>query len=1207
MHRLTAVSPPRGRRRSRLLAAALAAALTIPLAAVSATAGTLPAEPTGEEPAAQAEALRNGLKGEYFLSGGPAWPLTDLKATIPDPRIEFPNLVPTFAELTGRGERTSARWTGTITPEFSEAYTFSAIGDNGFRLWIDDELVIDHWVDDWDVEQTGAPIELEAGQAYAFRMEMFQNTGGSHLRLRWQSPSQEREIVPTDAFAYPDDFVVFPAQATLEHDGTSLNVAFEGAAGGVDESLVEHLRVQVDQLAWPVAGVEAQGDVLGIDLGAQVDRASAVRLVYDGEGDLTVGGEPAGSLNLPVENTSTFRIQTPWADEFDPENPLPEYPRPQLTRDDWQNLNGIWQFEPSAAATPGGATDVPTGRDLDEEIVVPYAVESALSGIERREDDMFYRRTVTVPEEWGVGTDDRLRLNFGAVDYTATVWVNGTEVGTHRGGYDAFSFDVTDALVEGTEQEIVVRAVDTTDGSNQAVGKQTLNPGGIFYTPTSGIWQTVWMEPVPAAAIDDVVTTPDIEAGVLAVTVRSASASDGATVTAVVRDADGAEVGTATGTVDEQLTVEVPDAHLWTPDDPYLYDVDVTLTDGTGDGATTDTVESYAGMRSIEVAEVDGVNRILLNGENTFLLSTLDQGYWPDGIYTPASDEAYVFDIQAHKDLGFNTLRKHIKVEPARFYHHADTLGLMVWQDIPSGWFNDGDTDPASRTFWESEMKEIIDQLRSVPSIVGWVTFNEGWGEWDLAQTARIGNEIDAYDPSRILNTHSGYNCCASKGDSKTGDIIDHHLYTGPATPKPDATRASIDGEHGGFSMSAPGHMWPGVSANPYGGVANSEALTDAYVANTEKLVRPAQCYLSGSVYTEISDVENELNGFYTYDRRVLKMDAARVKDVNERVVAAARQGSAPVDPGTPGLTGTGRWSFDEGTGTTAADSVGDHPASGTGEWVTGHGDTGTAVHLDGVDDHFATEGPVLDTTGSYTVSAWAQLDRLPGGAWATVVGQDSSTGSSAFYLQYGGGGRFALSYDGEPRAEHVVQPVLGDWYHLVGVRDAADQKLRLYVNGELVGQSDVCGGTTPSGPLTIGRGQWGGNPVDFWPGTIDDVRVFDRALSDDEVASVYAGDDEEPALDVTVTAEPRCLAGTAYVAVRATNGEDVPMAVTLGTPFGSKAFSDVQPGKNAYQSFAVRAESVEAGEATVTAAATVDGEEVTTEVAAPYAASSCG
>jgi hypothetical protein len=378
-------------------------------------------------------------------------------------------------------------------------------------------------------------------------------------------------------------------------------------------------------------------------------------------------------------------------------------------------------------------------------------------------------------------------------------------------------------------------------------------------------------------------------------------------------------------------------------------------------------------------------------------------------------------------------------------------------------------------------------------------------------------------------------------------------------------------------------------------------------VQNTEKLVRPAQCYLSGSVYTEISDVENELNGFYTYDRRVLKMDAARVKDVNERVVAAAKQGSAPVDPGTPGLTGTGRWSFDEGQGTTAADGVGDHAASGTGEWVAGRDGTGSAIHLDGVDDHFATEGPVVDTTGSYTVSAWVQLDKKPSN-WSTIVGQDSTVGASAFYLQYGGGGRWAFSYEGEPRAEYVVEPVIGDWYHVVGVRDAADQKLKLYVNGELVGQSDVCGGTTPSGPLTIGRGQWSGNPVDYWPGTIDDVRVFDRALSDAEVAQVYAGDDgEEPELDVTVTAQTRCLAGKAYVAVRATNGEDVPVDVTLDTPFGTKAFSAVAPGANAYQSFAVRGTSVEAGEATVTATATVDGEQVTAEVVAPYDATTCG
>ncbi|MBD5785658.1 glycoside hydrolase family 2 [Cellulosimicrobium terreum] len=1195
---MTASSPPRGRPR-RVLAAALAAVLTAPLAVATAvSAGAAP-----DEPAAQAAevGLDNGLKGEYFLSGGPAWPLTDLKATIPDQRIEFPNLVPTYQELTGRGERTSARWTGSITPEFSEAYTFSAIGDNGFRLWIDDELVIDHWVDDWDVEQVADAIDLVAGQEYDFRMEVFQNTGGAHLRLRWESDSQEKEIVPTDAFTYPDGFVVFPAQAGIESDGTSLNVTFDDAVGGVDESLAEHLKVQVDGLAWPVADVAAQGDVLGVTLEAPVDRASSARIVYDGAGGITVGGESVGSLNLPVTNASEFRIQTPWADDFDPENPLPEYPRPQLTRDAWRNLNGIWQFEPAESDAA-----VPSGRDLDEEIVVPYAVESALSGIERREDDMYYRRTVTVPEDWAVGTDNRLRINFGAVDYTATVFLNGTEVGEHRGGYDAFSVDVTDALVEGAEQELVVHVVDTTDGSNQAVGKQTLNPGGIFYTPTSGIWQTVWMEPVPVAAIDQVVTTPDIEAGVLAVTTQSESASDAAEVDVVVRDADGNEVGAASGAANEQLAVEIPGAHLWSPEDPYLYDVDVTLTDTSDGQSSTDTVASYAGMRSIEVAEVGGVNRIMLNGEVTYLMSTLDQGYWPDGQYTPASDEAFVFDIQAHKDLGFNTLRKHIKVEPERFYYHADTLGLMIWQDIPSGWFNNGDTDADSRTFWESEMKEIIDEHRSVPSIVGWVTFNEGWGEWDLQETGRIGDEIDAYDPSRILNTHSGVNCCASKGDSGTGDIIDWHQYTGPANPKPDATRAAIDGEHGGFSMSVPGHMWPGVSANPYGGVANSEALTDAYVENTEKLVRPAQCYLSGSIYTEISDVENELNGFYTYDRRVLKMDEARVKDVNERVIAAAKQGTGPVDPGTPGLEGVGRWSFDEGTGTTAADGVGDHAASGTGEWVTGHGDTGSAIHLDGVDDSFETEGPVLDTTGSYTVSAWAQFDKKPGN-WATILGQDSVTGASAFYLQYGGNGQFAFSYLDEPRATFQVDPVLGDWYHVVGVRDAEAQTLTLFVNGEQVGQSDVCGGVSASGPLTIGRGQWSGDPVDFWPGTIDDVRVFDRALSGDEVADVYAGDDEEPALDVTVTADARCLAGKAYVAVRATNGEDVPVDVTLTTPFGSKTVDGVQPGKNAYQSFAVRAPSAEAGSATMTATATVDGAAVTTEVDAAYDALTCG
>lgn len=1092
----------RSRRRVGIL---VAAALMVPGMGFAAAAEARPTDPgSTADPGTTADLAdpRAGLKGEYFASSAPAWPLDDLRSTVVDPNIDFDNLVPVFAELTGQGEQATARWTGSITPAYSEAYTFSAQGDNGMRLWVDGLPLIDHWVNDWEIEQAAAPIVLEAGRTYDFRMEMFQATGGANMHLSWSSASQAKEAVPPTAFTLPADFAVFPAQGEITADGTGLVVTFTGPVAGTDQ-LAGHATLAVDAIEWPIDAIQADGDTLVAALHAPVSEGSRTRFIYDGAGGLTVGGQVVPALNIPVTNTSTYRLTTPWAETFDPTNPLPEYPRPQLTRRLSANLNGIWQFAP---AQVGDAP--PFGQDLLEEIVVPYGVESLLSGIERHEDRMFYRRTLTVPASWKVGTTNRLRLNFGAVDYATTVWVNGVEVGTHEGGYTSFSMDVTDALVGRGPQEVVVGVVDTTDGRNQAIGKQTSNPSGIFYTATSGIWQTVWMEPVPVAAVDSLVMTPDITAGAVSLTARSASASPSARVTAVARDARGKKVGQVRGPANTALTLPVPAPHLWSPDDPYLYSVEVTLRDH----KAVDRVGSYVGMRSIEVAPVDGVNRILLNGETTFLLSTLDQGFWPDGLYTPASDEAFVFDLQAHKDLGFNTVRKHIKVEPARWYYHADRLGLMVWQDIPSGWFADAGTTEAARATWEGQLHEIIDQHASVPSVIGWIPFNEGWGEWDSAATARIIGDIKAQDPSRLVNGHSGVNCCASLGDTGAGDVIDWHAYTGPALPRPDDTRAAIDGEHGGFSLSVLGHTWPGGSVNPYGEVADSAALTAAYVRNTEALVRPAQCYLSGSVYTEISDVEGELNGFWTYDRKVLKMDQQAVFDVNRRVIAAASRDASEVDPGTPGLLGTHRWALGEGAGDSAADSVGTTTAvaSGGPTWVSGRdAGAGTALLLDGVDDQLATDGPAVDTLNSYTVSAWVTLDRKPGN-WATIVGQDSGTGASAFFLQYGnqdGVGGFAFSYLGEPRATFQIDPVAGQWYHVVGVRDLAAQTLTLYVDGQEVGSSSVCGGTTPGGPLTIGRGQYNGGPVDFWPGAIDDVRTFDRALTAQEVQAVMVGD----------------------------------------------------------------------------------------------------
>jgi len=1074
--------------------------VVVALAVAMAGTGTALASFEPASAASAASAVANGLKGEYFTiaDNSPTYALGELKATVTEPAIDFPSLTGTLSDLTGKGEWAGARWTGKITPQHSEAYTFSAIGDNGFRLWVNGSLVIDHWVNDWDIEQTAAPVQLVAGTAYDVKLEYFQATGGANMFLRWASVSQPKQVVPASAFTPPDGYVILPVTATVGSDGKTLDVGFAGTVAGVSADLLKNLRLSVDARTWPLtsATLLPDGVTIRVGLGVPIVRGSRARLGYDGAGALTIGGVPAPTFSALVTNSSTYRLTTPWTAKLDKDHPLREYPRPQQVRKAWQNLNGRWQF---AAATAGQAP--PVGKNLAEQIVVPYAVESTLSGLERHEDHMFYRRTISVPAGWQVGRENRLRLNFGAVDYHAVVWVNGTKVAEHQGGYTAFSADITDALTGAGQQEIIVGVEDST-GREQPTGKQSSNPSGIFYTATSGIWQTVWMEPVPKAAIDTVVSTPNLRTSSAAVTVKSAGASATALATVTAIDTKGNEVGRVTGPVNAALTLPIPKAHLWSPTDPYLYGLVVRLRDKEKNSG--DVVNSYLGMRSIEILKVNGVNKIALNGKPTFLMSTLDQGFWPDGNYTPASNAAYTFDLQAHKDLGFNTVRKHIKVEPARWYYEADRLGLMVWQDFVSGAMG----TEQGRAAWKTQARAEVEQLRSSPSIVGWIPFNEGWGEWDKTVTGQIADEVKVWDPSRIVNAHSGVNCCNSLGDSGRGDVIDWHNYFGPALHQPDATRAAIDGEHGGFGLSILGHTWPGASANPYGDLGTKDALTQAYVANTEKLVSPARCYLSGSVYTQISDVENEINGFFTYDRRVLKMTGPAVKAANEKVIAAGSSTGSQFPPGTPGLGGVGSWTLNENTGTTAGDSSGkglNATLRNGATWTPGRSaSAGSAVQLNGLNQSVETSSPAVDTTGSYSVSAWAKLDSVPGG-WTTVVSQDGKTGASPFFLQYGQG-QFAFSFPDGPRASLAMTPEVGRWYHLAGVRDAAGQTLKLYLDGRQVASVGVCGGNESTGSLAIGRGQWDGRAVDFWPGAVDQVQVFDRALTDAEVATLAAG-----------------------------------------------------------------------------------------------------
>jgi hypothetical protein len=565
-------------------------------------------------------------------------------------------------------------------------------------------------------------------------------------------------------------------------------------------------------------------------------------------------------------------ISTPWTAQVSPANALPEYPRPQLVRADWLNLNGEWQF---GNASAGQAA--PVGQNLPESILVPFPIESALSGIQRHQDRMWYRRTFTVPAGW---SGRRVQLNFGAVDWQATVYVNGVNVGAHQGGYDEFSFDITGQL-NGGVNELIVGVYDPTDAGGQPVGKQRNSPGGIWYTAASGIWQTVWLEPTPAARITRLDMTPDLAAQRLRITVRGAGIS-GQTVQVVARSG-GTQVGSATGAVGAEISLPVPSPRLWTPEDPFLYDLQVSLLSG---ATVVDTVGSYFGMRSVGLKQVGGVLRPVLNGQFVFQMGTLDQGYWPDGIYTAPTDAALRFDIEQHKNLGFNLIRKHIKVEPQRWFYWADKLGLLVWQDMP---LMDTGKVPstAARAQFELELREVIDEHRSSPAVIQWVVQNEGWGQYDQA---RLADLVKSWDPSRLVDNMSGINCCGAV-DGGNGDVADWHVYVGPGSPVPSATRAAVLGEFGGYGLRVAGHTWSAGPYFSYQELGSSAELTSRYVGlmqSTQSLM--ANPGLSAAVYTEITDVENEINGLWTYDRAVLKVDAAQVRAAHASLIAASRQ-----------------------------------------------------------------------------------------------------------------------------------------------------------------------------------------------------------------------------------------------------------------------------------------------------------------------------
>ena len=831
-----------------------------------------------------------GLKGEYYTQSAPgAFDFHELKATTFDPALDFDNLEPRLAGATGRADDVSVRWTGRLVPTASGPHTFSVIGDNGFRLWIGGQLLIDHWIDDWEREQSAQPVELTAGQSYDIKVEYFEHYGGSNLHLRWTPPGGTKEAVPQSAFRLPDGYDYDgPIATTVLGTGRTLKLDFAQPLAAPPAGLTDHLQAVIGGAKWPLGAVKqdpADPRALLVALAEPVvgNKTGTARgtadLRYDGEGGLTgTDGNVVNAFWSSGPNHSTYELRTKWADQVGPDNAHPEYPRPQLTRDEWRNLNGRWQF---AAAEAG--EQPPVGRNLAERILVPYPVESQLSGLERHEDRMWYRRTFTVPADWHIGSGKRLRLNFGAVDWRTEVYVNGTRVAEHTGGYDKFGADITDALKPGRTQELIVGVYDPTDasgGENPPLGKQRLDPSGIWYTPSSGIWQTVWMEPVAPDHVDSLKLTPDVSTNTL--TVQAQGVRDGVPITATAYDGK-RKVATGRGRTGGPLTLTIANPRLWSPDDPFLYGLKVTV------GA--DRVGSYFGMRSIAVENVNGTPRTVLNGEPVFMMATLDQGFWPDGLHTAPTDEALAHDLKTHKRLGFNAVRKHIKVEPDRWFYWADRLGLMVWQDMPA--MTAGvNPSTAARAEYEREMKEMIDEHISSPSVVMWVTFNEGWGQYDVG---RVAEQAKAWDPTRLVNNQSGLNLGA---DGNAGDLMDEHGYPSPALPpRPDGRRALVSGEYGGLGLAVPGHAW---SVQQSYVDVDPATYTDDYLAKLDE-VRALVCQGSnGAVYTQISDVEGELNGLLTYDRRVLKPDVERVRAAHQALIRDASRatpvGCVPTD-----------------------------------------------------------------------------------------------------------------------------------------------------------------------------------------------------------------------------------------------------------------------------------------------------------------------
>lgn len=571
------------------------------------------------------------------------------------------------------------------------------------------------------------------------------------------------------------------------------------------------------------------------------------------------------------------KIKTSWGEQLDPKNVLPEYPRPIMERSDWKNLNGLWKY----AITKKGD---PTPAAYQGDILVPFAVESSLSGVGKminEKEELWYQRTFDVPSAW---RGKQILLHFGAVDWKAEVWVNDVKVGEHTGGFTPFYFDITSVLNKGNN-DLVVKVWDPSDRGEQPRGKQIANPHGIWYTPVTGIWQTVWLEPVATQYITNLKTTPDIDNNSVKVEIAANTTSADKVEVKVFDGKNLVAKGAALNGVPVELAMPT-NAKLWSPDSPFLYNMEVTLYK---DGKAIDQVKSYTAMRKYSIRKgQNGITRLQLNNKDYFQFGPLDQGWWPDGLYTAPTDEALVYDLKKTKDFGYNMVRKHVKVEPARWYTHCDQLGLIVWQDMPNGgpspqwqarnYFNGREVirSAASEANYRKEWKEIIDCLYSYPSIAVWVPFNEAWGQF---KTPEIVAWTKEYDPSRLVNPASGgnhYTC---------GDILDLHHYPGPNMFLYDPRRATVLGEYGGIGLVVEGNTWVNDKKNwGYVKFNTSDEVTNEYIKYGKHLLELIQKGFSAAVYTQTTDVEGEINGLMTYDRKVIKMNEAKVREINQQI-----------------------------------------------------------------------------------------------------------------------------------------------------------------------------------------------------------------------------------------------------------------------------------------------------------------------------------